>query len=78
MADEKDKGKTLEEFKLTFKNGALKNLQRLAVRFKADGDLENVVAKAIKLLTYVQGAKDGKVLWDTEKDGRFFVDIENL
>jgi len=78
--DEEDKKKddTLESFKVNFKNGALENLKRLSGRFKLDGDLEKVVGKAIKLLTFVKDAKNGKILWDDEKGDRYFVDIEKL
>jgi hypothetical protein len=73
MSEEK-----LEEFKVTFKNGALENLERLAKRFDADGDLEKVVAKAVKLLTFVHDAKDGKVIWEKEAGVRYFVEIDKL
>lgn len=77
MADIKKEDK-LEEFKLTFKNGALDNLERLSARFNTNDDLEKVVAKAVKLLTFVKEAKNGKVSWETEKGERYFVEIDKL
>ena len=77
MADEKVEEK-LEEFKVTFKNGALANLERLSARFSLDGDLDKVVEKAVKLLTFVQNAKGGKVLWDNENGERYFVEVDKL
>ncbi|MDE2016028.1 MAG: hypothetical protein KGI72_05895 [Patescibacteria group bacterium] len=73
-----EKGEKLEEFKITFKNGALENLGRLSARFNANDDLEKVVAKAVKLLTFVKDAKNGKVFWDDEKGERYFVEIDKL
>ena len=77
MTDEKTEEK-LEEFKVTFKNGALANLERLSARFSLDGDLDKVVEKAVKLLTFVQNAKGGKVLWDNESGERYFVEVDKL
>lgn len=69
----------IEEYKLSFKNGALKNLKRLAVRFGVpDDDLDEVVSKAVKLLTYVQDSKDNSVSFVDKKGIRYIVDIENL
>ncbi len=77
MGEEKQ-DQQLEEFKVTFKNGALKNLQRLATHFKTGDDLERIVAKATKLLTFVQDAKNGRVFWENDKGERYVVDIDNL
>jgi len=69
----------LEEYKLSFKNGALANLKRLATRFNVpDDDLNQVVSKATKLLTYVKDAKDGKVSFSDQKGDRYFVNINEL
>ncbi len=79
MDETKENSNQLEEFKLSFKNGALANLKRLATRFSvADDDLEKVVAKAVKLLTYVQVSKNGKVFFDDEKGDRYSVTLNDL
>lgn len=77
MEDTKEK---IEEFEIIFKNGALENLTRLADQFDSsenDG-LRLVVAKAIRLLTYVKDAKEGKVFFKDKKGDTFNIDIDTL
>lgn len=70
----------LGQFEITFKNGALDNLERLATRFgiSPEEDLNKVVAKAIRLLTIVKDAKDSKVRFRDKNGDDFFIDINNL
>ena len=79
MAEEVVKKEVETEFKLLFKNGALDNLKRLSKRFNVpEEDLDKVVEKAVKLLTYVKDSKDGKITFEETNGERYFVNINEL
>ena len=77
---EKEESKREDGFEIVFKNGAFDNLQRLSGSSEpSEEELREVVEKAVKLLTYVSNAKNGKLLFTDKESGELYnVDINKL
>jgi len=77
--EKKETTKKEDTYELTFTNGALTNLKKLATSFDIpENDLRRVVNKAILLLTLVKNV-DGKTLTIESKKGeRYNLDVDKL
>lgn len=78
MPEEKDKkSEDLEQYEVTFRNGALVNLKKLARDLDVpESDLREVVNKSINLLTLAKNANI--VVIENQKGDRYRIDLKKL
>lgn len=68
-----------EQFELTFKNGALINLKRLAGLYNiSEENLGDVVNKGIRLLNLVKSVNTKQIVLETEDKRRYIIDADNI
>lgn len=79
MPLEETKNSNQEPYELTFTNGALANLKKIAGEFKVpENDLKQVVNKGIQVLSLIKSVGTKTVTFENKKGERYTLDVDNL